>query len=51
MIRPDVLSGKLQKGPEIRSAIKAAIVDILTTRGGNTELNLGDRYVALAPLG
>lgn len=44
MIRPDIMGGKLKSGAEIKAALKRAIVDLLQTRGGSSELQLtGDR--------
>ena len=43
VVRDRVMDGELKTGQEIRAALKESIRDILVSRGGNTELNLGDR--------
>jgi fused signal recognition particle receptor len=43
IVRERVMAGELKTGQQIRSALKESIRDILVTRGGSTELKLGDR--------
>lgn len=39
-VRERVLAGELKTGNDIRTALKESIVDILISRGGDTELKL-----------
>ena len=41
-IRRKVKDGKLKNGEQIRSELKQSILELLRTRGGNTDLQLGD---------
>lgn len=41
VIRSKVKQGKLKTGEQIRSELKQSILDLLHTRGGNTDLQLG----------
>ena len=40
-IRNKVKAGKIEKGDQIRSALKASITELLQKRGGNPDLRLG----------
>jgi fused signal recognition particle receptor len=42
-IRPEVEAGRLKSGAEIKAALKGAIVELLTSRGGAAELKLTAR--------
>ncbi|KAK8711255.1 hypothetical protein V6N13_146542 [Hibiscus sabdariffa] len=46
-LREDILSGKLKSGSEIKDALKKSVLDLLTTKGSNTELQLGFRKPAV----
>ncbi|OMO78640.1 hypothetical protein CCACVL1_14237 [Corchorus capsularis] len=46
-LREDILSGKLKSGSEIKDALKKSVLDILTTKGSKTELQLGFRKPAV----
>ncbi|KAK8587967.1 hypothetical protein V6N13_086926 [Hibiscus sabdariffa] len=46
-LREDILSGKLKSGSEIKDALKKSMLDLLTTKGSNTELQLGFRKPAV----
>lgn len=46
-IRERVKLGELKTGPDLRKALKESIVDILQSRGGDVELNLGDAQPAV----
>ncbi|KAK8693507.1 hypothetical protein V6N13_071090 [Hibiscus sabdariffa] len=46
-LREDILSGKLKSGSEIKDALKKIVLDLLTTKGSNTELQLGFRKPAV----
>ncbi|KAH1080903.1 hypothetical protein J1N35_020664 [Gossypium stocksii] len=46
-LREDILSGKLKSGSEIKDALKKSVLDLLTTKGSNTELRLGFRKPAV----
>ena len=41
-IRSKLKDGKLKSGEQIRSQLKQSILELLQTRGGNTDLQLGD---------
>lgn len=41
-IRSKLEDGKLQNGAQIRSQLKQSILELLQTRGGNTDLQLGE---------
>jgi len=41
IIRSKVKQGKLTTGEQIRGELKQSILDLLHTRGGNTDLQLG----------
>ena len=41
-IRRKLKDGKLKNGEQIRSELKQSILELLRTRGGNTDLQLGD---------
>lgn len=41
-IRHKLKDGKLKDGEQIRSELKQSILQLLRTRGGNTDLQLGD---------
>ncbi|KAJ0483834.1 putative signal recognition particle, SRP54 subunit, GTPase domain, AAA+ ATPase [Helianthus annuus] len=46
-LRDDIYAGKLKSGTEIKDALKKSVLDILTTKGAKTELNLGFRKPAV----
>ncbi|XP_039008034.1 cell division protein FtsY homolog, chloroplastic-like [Hibiscus syriacus] len=46
-LREDILGGKLKSGSEIKDALKKCVLDLLTTKGSNTELQLGFRKPAV----
>ncbi|RYR24543.1 hypothetical protein Ahy_B02g058045 isoform C [Arachis hypogaea] len=46
-LREDILSGKLKSGTEIKEALKQNVLDLLTTKGRKTELQLGFRKPAV----
>lgn len=46
-IREEVRAGRLTSGDQIRAALKASIVHVLRSRGGDTELALGDAKPAV----
>ncbi|MED6121269.1 hypothetical protein PIB30_028519 [Stylosanthes scabra] len=46
-LREDILSGKLKSGTEIKEALKQNVLDLLTTKGSKTELQLGFRKPAV----
>ncbi|KAB2002877.1 hypothetical protein ES319_D11G094400v1 [Gossypium barbadense] len=46
-LREDILNGKLKSGSEIKDALKKSVLDLLTTKGSNTELRLGFRKPAV----
>ncbi|KAL4393449.1 hypothetical protein AHAS_Ahas02G0053100 [Arachis hypogaea] len=47
ILREDILSGKLKSGTEIKEALKQNVLDLLTTKGSKTELQLGFRKPAV----
>lgn len=46
-LREDILAGKLKSGSEIKDALKKSVLDLLTTKGNKTELQLGFRKPAV----
>lgn len=42
-LRDDILAGKLKSGAEIKEALKKCVLDLLTSKGKKTELQLGFR--------
>lgn len=46
-IRERVKLGELKTGPDLRKALKESIINILQSRGGGVELNLGDAQPAV----
>ncbi|XP_061340138.1 cell division protein FtsY homolog, chloroplastic [Gastrolobium bilobum] len=46
-LREDILSGKLKSGNEIKEALKRNVLELLTTKGSKTELQLGFRKPAV----
>ncbi|CAA6666871.1 unnamed protein product [Spirodela intermedia] len=46
-LRDDILSGKLKSGSEIKDALKKSVLDLLTSKAGKTELQLGYRKPAV----
>nr|CAB3475496.1 unnamed protein product [Digitaria exilis] len=42
-LREEIRDGKLKSGAEIKAALKRCILELLTSKGGNSELNLGFR--------
>nr|POE77145.1 cell division protein ftsy like, chloroplastic [Quercus suber] len=46
-LREDILSGKLKSGSEIKDALKKSVLELITTRGSKTELQLGFRKPAV----
>ncbi|GJM91834.1 hypothetical protein PR202_ga08251 [Eleusine coracana subsp. coracana] len=46
-LREEIRDGKLKSGTEIKAALKRCILELLTSKGGNTELNLGFRKPAV----
>ncbi|XP_040961797.1 cell division protein FtsY homolog, chloroplastic isoform X2 [Gossypium hirsutum] len=46
-LREDILNGKLKSGSEIKDALKKSVLDLLTSKGSNTELRLGFRKPAV----
>ncbi|WP_369294422.1 signal recognition particle receptor subunit alpha [Klebsiella pneumoniae] len=40
-LRDDVYTGKLKSGSEIKDALKKSVLDLLTSKGLKTELQLG----------
>mmetsp|Transcript_34801 Transcript_34801/g.98662 ORF Transcript_34801/g.98662 Transcript_34801/m.98662 type:complete len:382 (-) Transcript_34801:146-1291(-) len=46
-VRERVMAGELKSGDDIRAALKDSIRHIMVTRGGNTELQLGDSKPAV----
>ncbi|CAA7403676.1 unnamed protein product [Spirodela intermedia] len=46
-LRDDILSGKLKSGSEIKDALKKSVLDLLTSKSGKTELQLGYRKPAV----
>ncbi|XP_057511406.1 cell division protein FtsY homolog, chloroplastic-like isoform X2 [Actinidia eriantha] len=46
-LREDIYAGKLKSGGEIKDALKRSVLDLLTTKGSKTELQLGFRKPAV----
>lgn len=46
-IREQVMAGTLKTGPEIRESLKKSIRELITQRGGDTDLNLGTAQPAV----
>ncbi|CAO2196176.1 unnamed protein product [Urochloa humidicola] len=46
-LREEIRDGKLKSGSEIKAALKRCILQLLTSKGGNSELNLGFRKPAV----
>ncbi|RCV29131.1 hypothetical protein SETIT_5G459400v2 [Setaria italica] len=46
-LREEIRDGKLKSGPEIKASLKRCILELLTSKGGNPELNLGFRKPAV----
>ncbi|CAL0318342.1 unnamed protein product [Lupinus luteus] len=46
-LREDILSGKLKSGKEIKGALKRNVLELLTSKGSKTELQLGFRKPAV----
>ncbi|XP_034205694.1 cell division protein FtsY homolog, chloroplastic isoform X1 [Prunus dulcis] len=46
-LREDIVAGKLKSGSEIKEALKKSVLDLLTTKGSKTELQLGYRKPAV----
>ncbi|NP_001105732.1 chloroplast srp54 receptor 1 [Zea mays] len=46
-LREEIRDGKLKSGAEIKAALKRCILELLTSKGGNSELNLGFRKPAV----
>lgn len=46
-LREDIMAGKLKSGSEIKAALKKSVLDLLTTKGTKTELQLGYRKPAV----
>ncbi|ONI22901.1 hypothetical protein PRUPE_2G158000 [Prunus persica] len=46
-LREDTVAGKLKSGSEIKEALKKSVLDLLTTKGSKTELQLGYRKPAV----
>ncbi|RLM60193.1 chloroplast srp54 receptor 1 [Panicum miliaceum] len=42
-LREEIRDGKLKSGAEIKATLKRCILELLTSKGGNSELNLGFR--------
>ncbi|KAJ4803822.1 Signal recognition particle receptor FtsY [Rhynchospora pubera] len=47
ILRDDIKAGKLKSGPEIKEALKRSVLQLLTSKGGITELQLGSRKPAV----
>ncbi|KAF3325032.1 cell division protein FtsY [Carex littledalei] len=47
ILRDDIKAGKLKSGAEIKEALKRSVLQLLTSKGGNTELQLGSRKPAV----
>uniref|UniRef100_A0A0D9VAI0 SRP54-type proteins GTP-binding domain-containing protein n=1 Tax=Leersia perrieri TaxID=77586 RepID=A0A0D9VAI0_9ORYZ len=43
-LREEIRDGKLKSGAEIKEALKRCILELLTSKGGNSELQLGFRF-------
>ncbi|KAL0907957.1 hypothetical protein M5K25_022416 [Dendrobium thyrsiflorum] len=46
-LRDDILAGKLKSGNDIKEALKKSVLNLLTGKGGKTELQLGFRKPAV----
>ncbi|XP_074565370.1 cell division protein FtsY homolog, chloroplastic isoform X1 [Curcuma longa] len=46
-LREDILAGKLKSGSEIKEALKKSVLELLTSKGSKTELQLGFRKPAV----
>ncbi|XP_042473974.1 cell division protein FtsY homolog, chloroplastic-like [Zingiber officinale] len=46
-LREDILAGKLKSGSEIKEALKTSVLQLLTSKGSKTELQLGFRKPAV----
>ncbi|XP_047054917.1 cell division protein FtsY homolog, chloroplastic-like [Lolium rigidum] len=46
-LRDEIRDGKLKSGSEIKASLKRCILDLLTSKGSNTELKLGFRKPAV----
>ncbi|KAG6470116.1 hypothetical protein ZIOFF_071170 [Zingiber officinale] len=46
-LREDILAGKLKSGSEIKEALKTSVLQLLTSKGSKTELQLGFRKPAM----
>ncbi|KAG5565711.1 hypothetical protein RHGRI_001581 [Rhododendron griersonianum] len=46
-LREDIYAGKLKSGSEIKDALKRSVLELLTTKGTKTELQLGFRKPAV----
>uniref|UniRef100_A0A0D9VAH8 SRP54-type proteins GTP-binding domain-containing protein n=1 Tax=Leersia perrieri TaxID=77586 RepID=A0A0D9VAH8_9ORYZ len=46
-LREEIRDGKLKSGAEIKEALKRCILELLTSKGGNSELQLGFRKPAV----
>ncbi|XP_042471653.1 cell division protein FtsY homolog, chloroplastic-like [Zingiber officinale] len=46
-LREDILAGKLKSGSEIKEALKTSMLQLLTSKGSKTELQLGFRKPAV----
>ncbi|KAL6853396.1 hypothetical protein ACP4OV_019425 [Aristida adscensionis] len=46
-LREEIRDGKLKSGSEIKAALKRCILELLTSKGGNSELKLGSRKPAV----
>ncbi|KAG8053890.1 hypothetical protein GUJ93_ZPchr0001g32896 [Zizania palustris] len=46
-LREQIRDGKLKSGAEIKEALKSCILELLTSKGGNSELQLGFRKPAV----
>ncbi|KAK1258064.1 hypothetical protein QJS04_geneDACA007030 [Acorus gramineus] len=46
-LRSDILAGKLKTGSEIKDALKKSVLQLLTSKGSKTELQLGYRKPAV----
>ncbi|GFY90293.1 signal recognition particle receptor protein, chloroplast [Actinidia rufa] len=46
-LREDIYAGRLKSGSEIKDALKKSVLDLLTTKGSKTELQLGFRKPAV----
>ncbi|KAL6613789.1 hypothetical protein ACP70R_036059 [Stipagrostis hirtigluma subsp. patula] len=46
-LREEIRDGKLKSGSEIKASLKRCILELLTSKGGNSELKLGSRKPAV----